>query len=292
MIITMREASHSNTGIADLPQPGASLSPEDLSRAFSLFSQTSEQLALAYHDLQGQVEKLTEELAIANGELARRERLSALGEVAARLAHQLRTPLSTALLYAAQLAQPRLTESDRVRFAEKTVARLRHLERLVGDMLLFVRGGTAAQEQVRVADLLNDVAQIMEPHMESRGIGFHIRLPDQDVCLQASRKDIAGALANLIENAMHASEPGGSVEVEAARDGSRVCISVRDTGRGIAEEHQARLFDPFFTTRQDGTGLGLAIVRNVAEAHGGEVRVSSLPGRGTTFELLLPCCPS
>jgi two-component system, sensor histidine kinase FlrB len=288
----VRAPPQAKTGVAGLSQSGASLSPEDLSRAFSLFSQTSEQLALAYHELQSQVGKLTDELAAANGELARRERLSALGEVAARLAHQLRTPLSTALLYAAQLAQPGLPESDRMRFAQKTVDRLRHLEHLVGDMLLFVRGETAIREQIGVSVLLHEVAQIMEPQLRARKIDFSLQPPAQEICLSAGREDMAGALVNLMENAMLACELGGQVLLAGERMGDRIHIRVSDTGSGITEEHRARLFDPFFTTRQDGTGLGLAIVKNVVEGHGGEVRVSSLPGKGSTFELVLPCCLS
>ena len=132
---------------------------DELRQAFALFSETSEMLAGTYLELQAQVARLTSELADANGELARRERLSALGEMAAQVAHQLRTPLSTALLYAGHLARPQIGDSDRIRFAEKTLSRLRYLERLIQDMLLFVKGARLSGEAFPLAQLLEELAQ-------------------------------------------------------------------------------------------------------------------------------------
>jgi two-component system, sensor histidine kinase FlrB len=265
------------------------LGPNDLTLAFSLFTRTSEQLAEAYHELQGQVEKLTLELAAANGELVRRERLSALGQVAAKLAHQLRTPLATAMLYVGQLAQPDVPEAERIRFAEKILLRLKHLDRLVSDMLLFVRGETLVRERVKVADLLHEAASLTEYQMRATGTGLQVA-PAPDLCLEVSRKDVVGALANLLENALQSLDGEGRVELSAQQEGSQVRLAVSDTGRGIAPDALPRLFEPFYTTRPEGTGLGLAIVKNVADAHGGEVRVRSEPGRGSVFELLLPAC--
>ncbi len=221
-------------------------------------------------------------------ELARHQRLSAMGEVAARLAHQLRTPLATALLYASQLAQPRLAETERTRFAEKVVARLTHLEHLIQDMLLYVRGEAGGREPIKVADLLADLRQVMEPQMLERGLVFHVTQGAGEAKLSGSREALTGALVNLLENAMQWSPAGGHVSLLSETSGAEVWLRVRDAGPGIEPATVERMFDPFFTTRSDGTGLGLAIVRGVAEAHGGAITVQSTPGRGAEFALRLP----
>ena len=107
-----------------------------------------------------------------------------------------------------------------------------------------------------------------------------------------SRKALGGALVNLLENALQACDAGGEVLLSASIVEQRLRISVRDTGPGIAPEAQARIFEPFFTTRGQGTGLGLAIALGVARAHGGTIEVSSKPGEGSEFLMLLPTGPA
>lgn len=262
---------------------------DELRQAFALFSETSEMLAGTYLELQAQVARLTSELADANGELARRERLSALGEMAAQVAHQLRTPLSTALLYAGHLARPQLNEADRIRFAEKTLSRLRYLERLIQDMLLFVKGARLADEDVPIAPLLEEVAQTIEPHAAAKGIRLRLAAPAPDLMLRGDRQAIAGALINLLENALQACDGAGSVALSVGGEGSPfAAFRVEDSGAGIPESARERLFEPFFTTRGEGSGLGLAIVRQVAEAHGGWVECSPRNEGGSCFSLYLP----
>ena len=221
-------------------------------------------------------------------ELARHQRLSAMGEVAARLAHQLRTPLATALLYASQLSQPQLDPAERARFGDKVVARLKHLEHLIQDMLLFVRGEAGGRDVLTVADLLADLQQVMEPQMLQRGLAFVVEHTATAARIVGSREALTGALVNLLENAMQNSPQGARVTFSSQEENEHVCLRVVDTGPGIDPAMLERLFEPFFTTRQEGTGLGLAIVRGVAQAHGGEVAVHSTPGHGAEFALCLP----
>lgn len=378
------------------------VSPQELEQAFSLFNEASAQLTGAYHELQGQVERLTGELAVANGELRRQylekealsqrlamllaalpagvvvvdgagrisetnaaaqrllgddlvgqdwdkvlvhdlrrtatphewemtaadaslhrlnlsvnpldtlggriillndvteaylmeqelqrhQRLSAMGEMAAGLAHQLRTPLATALLYTANLSKPGLAETDRMRFADKAVARLRHLECLIQDMLSFVKGQAGAREILPLTELLAELTQIMEPQVLERGVTLMVEDLYPACVLRADRKALTGALLNLLENALQASDAGGRVVLRARRlEDGVLQLSVSDAGRGFDAAVSERLFEPFFTTRTEGTGLGLAIVRNVVEAHGGGVEARSTPGEGSEFVLNLP----
>jgi two-component system sensor histidine kinase FlrB len=219
----------------------------------------------------------------------RNQRLAAMGEMAAQLAHQLRTPLAAALLYAGNLENPDLPAASRVSIAQKTVARLKHLERLIRDMLMFARGEVLGRETFAVADLLAELAQTFEPLAKTRGVAFMVADDSGGGELTGQRKSLVGALTNLLENALQAVETGGRVDLNARRGGSQIILAVRDDGRGMNAETAARLFDPFFTTRAEGTGLGLTIARGVARAHGGGIEVVSSPGAGAEFILTLPC---
>ncbi|MCM8612910.1 ATP-binding protein [Accumulibacter sp.] len=222
-------------------------------------------------------------------ELARNQRLVAMGEMAASLAHQLRTPLAAALLYSANLCQPELAEVARIRFAEKATAQLRRLERLIREVLLFARGERAGSGRMLVAEVVADAAQTVQPLFRERAVAYRVDCPAAQEQLVGNRKALAGALVNLLENALQACAAGGEVTLTARTgDDGRLRIGVRDTGQGMAPEVQARVFEPFFTTRAQGTGLGLAIALGVARAHGGNIELDSDPGQGSEFVLLLP----
>ena len=218
----------------------------------------------------------------------RNERLAAMGEMAAHLAHQLRTPLAAALLYAGNLENPELSNHNRISIAQKTVGRLKHLERLIQDTLMFARGEVLGRETFSVTELLAELAQTFEPLARARGIQFGIGSATGDLMLTGNRKALVGALTNLLENALQAVDGGGRVALAAERAGDLVALSVRDNGPGMTPDVTARLFEPFFTTRSDGTGLGLAIARGIARAHGGSIDVRSQPGTGTEFIITLP----
>ena len=224
--------------------------------------------------------------------LERNQRLAAMGEMAASLAHQLRTPLATALLYSANLAQPELSETARTRFAGKAAEQLKRLERLIQDVLLFARGESIGRDAIQVDSLIADAAQTMEPLCREKGVGFSVVAAPGDSIIMGSRKALGGALLNLLENALQAcegrKEMTAEVRLAAEIVGQHVRISVSDTGGGIALEAQERIFEPFFTTRGQGTGLGLAIALGVVRAHGGRLDVSSTPGKGAEFVILLP----
>ena len=264
---------------------------ERLAEAFRIFNQASAELAGTYNVLQAQVTRLTAELAAANAETQRlraeaerNERLAAMGEMAAQLAHQLRTPLAAALLYAGNLENPDLPAASRVSIAQKTVARLKHLERLIQDMLLFARGEVLGRESFALDDLVAELTHTFEPLARMRGVAFRVADVCAEACLTGNRKALTGALTNLLENALQAVEAGsGEVVLSVRRTETHWLFSVRDNGPGMAPDVVTRLFQPFFTTRNEGTGLGLAIARGVARAHGGGIDVISEPGAGTEF---------
>ncbi len=221
-------------------------------------------------------------------DLERSQRLAAMGEMAASLAHQLRTPLAAALLYTANLGQPGVPEDARARFSEKASGQLRRLEHLIQDVLLFARGENLGRDVISAGDLLAEAAQTVEPLMREHRIEFVAVDECIGVLFVGGRKALNGALINLLENAMQATPTGGKICLTGKRQNGVLTISVVDTGPGISFEQQARIFEPFFTTKGQGTGLGLAIALNVARVHGGNIELRSVPGSGAEFVMSLP----
>ncbi|MCU0976214.1 MAG: ATP-binding protein [Steroidobacteraceae bacterium] len=219
--------------------------------------------------------------------LERNGRLAEMGEMAARLAHQLRTPLTTALLYASRLASPSLPPEQREPLAARTVDRLKHLEQQVADMLAYARGGASGLAPLSLDAVLEDVAQTLAGRLKAGGrLTLRTRAPGLTVL--GNRDALAGAVANLVINALDAGGAGAEVLVEASRPQPGIArITVADNGPGVPEALRDRIFEPFFTTRSAGTGLGLAVVRSVAVAHGGCARLE--PGAaGATFVIEIP----
>ena len=216
--------------------------------------------------------------------LQRHQRLSCIGEMTARLGHQFRTPLASALLYASQLDNPAL--ADRKDVAEKITGRLQDLAEMLDDMLRYAAGAKQSGETVVVADLLNHVADTIRPRLESEN-ALIVEMADPDLVIEANSTALRGALLNLVNNAFQACKGNPLVELGAVRSGNKTCLTVTDNGPGIDDRIRARIYEPFFTTRPQGTGLGLAVVRSVVEAHGGEILVDTGPN-GTTFALCLP----
>lgn len=221
----------------------------------------------------------------------RNQRLAAMGEMAAQLAHQLRTPLAAALLYAGNLENPELPAASGLAIAQKTVARLKHIEQLIQNMLLFTRGEALGNERFAVEELMVELTQNFEPLTHSRGVRFSVSDSSGGALLTGKRESIVGALTSMLENALQALDgcESGSIVLSAKREGNLLAFTVRDNGRGMDKLTASRLFEPFYTTRSDGTGLGLAIARGVARVHGGGIDVVSSLGEGAEFTLSLPC---
>ncbi len=233
------------------------------------------------------VHNITEAHAMQE-QVRRNQRLTSMGEMAANLAHQLRTPLSTALLYATHLGDGSLAADERQQFASKTTERLHHLEHLINDMLRFVKGETTQLEEIVVSDLLVEMKHVIEPQMAHFNLKFIVYDNSEGISLLVDNKALCGALTNLLENAMQFSCVGDCVVLTCDVDSNAVMLTVSDDGPGIDMEVQERLFEPFFTTRSEGTGLGLAIVRGVIQSMGGSVQVNSLPNAGCEFVIRLP----
>jgi two-component system sensor histidine kinase FlrB len=219
--------------------------------------------------------------------LARHRRLAATGEMAAALAHQIRTPLAAALLYATNASRHELPGEQRDGLLAKAVTCLHDLERLVGDMLQFARGASLSGTRFTLNELLDGVETSLRPIVLG-GQRLTIDGPAQDVTLAGNRETLASALINLATNALNAAGAGAEVQIVARAAGLQAEIIVVDNGPGIPAELRERIFDPFFTSRANGTGLGLAVARSIARAHRGDVTLVDATAGGTTFALRLP----
>ena len=218
--------------------------------------------------------------------LTRQQRLLTLGELAAGLAHQIRTPLAAALLYASQMTLTGRNSADMTRCAEKTVESLKQLDKLVHDMLAFAHGG-AAREAVSVSALLEQVAQWLRPALRE-GIRLTIRTQAPELMVRANAPSLVSAVLNLATNALQAAAAPLDLELLARRTAhGRAQIVVSDNGPGVPAAIRERIFEPFFTTRARGNGIGLSIVKSVVEAHGGSVCLAE-SARGATFVIELP----
>ncbi len=223
--------------------------------------------------------------------LARERRLASLGEMAAALAHQLRTPLSAALLYAENAGRTELTAERGQELLGKSRQCLRDMEQLISDMLHFARGAGTAETTIEVAELMNSVVTMAAAvTRDGQRVHVHDRIPDitQPLTLTGNREVLGGAILNLITNALQHAGPTAEVTVALRRNGLDLEMLVTDNGPGVDPAIAGRIFDPFVTSRPDGTGLGLSVSRSVARAHRGDLKLLPNTAFGASFLLRLP----
>jgi two-component system sensor histidine kinase FlrB len=219
-------------------------------------------------------------------QLARHERLSSLGRMVASLAHQIRTPLSAALIYASHLLEQELPAATQQRFAGRLKERLHELEHQVRDMLVFARGELPLTDRLPPDALFQALQTAAQTHVQDVQVRWQCDTRDGEVL--CNRDTLVGALLNLIENAIQASAGDVRLKVHLYTRDNNLRVSVSDSGSGIDTKVLARLGEPFFTTKTTGTGLGLTVVKAVARAHQGELQLRSRPGRGTCAQVILP----
>jgi two-component system sensor histidine kinase FlrB len=234
------------------------------------------------------------ETRLLQEKVSRTERLGSLGKMVASLAHQIRTPLSTAMLYAGHLSQSGISDKMRQDCANKLLSRLTHLEHQIRDMLIFAKGETRMAEELSIERFEESLRAAIEPVIEKSNIDCEWDVSAFDRSLLCNREALVGACLNLVNNSIEAFEQSGikdrSLELKIALENvseSGVSLSIRDNGPGIPKVHQSKLFEPFFTTKPQGTGLGLAVVQAVVKAHKGVFTLDSSK-QGVTSVITLP----
>ncbi|MEP0177524.1 MAG: ATP-binding protein [Paraglaciecola sp.] len=220
------------------------------------------------------------------------QKLSSLGKMVASLAHQIRTPLSAAMLYAANLSNNTLNKSSRDKFSEKLQSRLRDLESQVNDMLLFAKSGDGqVVSNISINDLMSELQQGSDAMLQRQNAKLTLQQSDSDLTILGNKTALLGALQNLIHNALTIQPENAVINLSVVQDSGQpnwVSVSIKDNGPGIKDENINRIFEPFFTTKSNGTGLGLAVVKSVAQSHQGKISVCNLADGGACFTLRLP----
>lgn len=226
----------------------------------------------------------------------RGERLSAMGEMAVELAHEIRNPLGSIELFASLLEKELPRESDTGRWAENIRIGSRSLNNIVANMLHFANPFMPAFTEVDIHGVIEEIFRFTEPIMHQRDVRIEKALEAADALICGDRELLKQAILNLILNSMQAMPSQGKLVVQT-RDveslpGGALCggleIRIQDTGVGIPPENLAKIFDPFFTTNKNGTGLGLSVVHQIVDKHSGFIGVASEVNVGTTFTIVLP----
>lgn len=236
----------------------------------------------------GQLIVLTDltETRLLQKNISHLQRLSALGKMVATLAHQVRTPLSAALLYASNLASPKLSDAAKAKFQQKLVDRLNELERQVNDMLLMAKGRQdELGDLITLAEVIDNVLANCEPIAAKQGCDLLFDDASSSSML-ANSNALSSAINNLVMNSIEAGAT--EIRIQAKEVGEQLLLDVIDNGKGLDANMQQKVLEPFFTTKSQGTGLGLAVVQSVVRNHGGQLQLSCLQNKGCTVSLIFP----
>jgi signal transduction histidine kinase len=262
---------------------------EELGRIIMAYSEVTERLQQSHDQLNLTVQRLREELSEKNQLLERRNRLAALGEMAAGLAHEIRNPLGGIQLYASLLAKDVADRPASHELVTKISAGVKRLECLVAQVLGFSREMRANLAEMDLGEVVEQTVELASAAAARKGIRINVD-GKRPIAILADAVLVGQALLNLLLNAIEAMDAPRAIDVKyspppVGSDAKQFHLSVRDRGPGIPSNILDRIFNPFFTTKDSGTGLGLAIVHRVVEAHEGTITATNDAGGGAKFEI-------
>ncbi len=259
----------------------------ELQTVLDAWQAATDRLGATHEALRQEVCRLSDELEVKNRELARKNRLADLGQMASHVAHEVRNGLAPVSLYLGLLRRRVSGGQGGVEIMEKIDAGLTALEATVTDLLSFTSDRCPVWGNFNLRQLIDEVCDALAPQLQAQGISTEMDVPSH-IWVTADRDMLRRALVNLVFNAIDVMPAGGELFVTAVDCGKRLELEVADSGPGIPEEIGPRIFEPFFTTKSEGTGLGLAIVSRIAEAHGGRIEMMNCPEGGAAFTICLP----
>ncbi|MBF0564007.1 MAG: PAS domain S-box protein [Nitrospirae bacterium] len=216
----------------------------------------------------------------------RNKRLVAMGEMAAQIVHEIRSPLCSIELYASML-DSELGDSPHSNLARGISTGIRSLNNILTNMLLFAKPQKPRFYPLTLSAVLEDSLFMLMPLIESHGISLD-RQKESDPCVYGDSELLKQVFMNIIINALQATPNDGTIGIRQWSNEEFAIVDIRDEGEGIRHENLERIFDPFFSTKEKGTGLGLAIASKILLVHDGRIKVESKLGNGSTFRLFLP----
>jgi len=217
-------------------------------------------------------------------QLHQAERLSAMGRLAAGVAHEIRNPLN-----AISMASQRLKKDNLDRLTAVMRDEIRRLNRIIEDFINFAKTRKMEFSHHNIMDLLQEIVLLTEEELESKGVMIKIHGNVSPLIISMDFDKLKQAVFNIFKNAMESISNGGSIDLSVEPKGKNwISIKISDTGSGLTPEEIERIFNPDYTTKDKGLGLGLTLAHEIIKGHGGDIEVQSQPGQGTTFEILLP----
>jgi signal transduction histidine kinase len=248
--------------------------------------------ARMYTEVQSQLadlERTHTELVETQTQLVESAKLASIGQLAAGLAHEINNPIGIILGFA-QLIGQRTQDEKLKRFAGTVEREAIRVRRIVSDLLGFARQATAETKRLDLREVLDGALRLVEYQLVKENIHLVSAYGDEPGWVLADHDQLLQVVMNMIQNGRQAMPQGGSLTLRTWNSAGKACFAVADTGVGIPAEDLAHVFDPFFTTKPvgQGTGLGLSVSYGIIKRHGGEIRVTSDPGKGTTFWVALP----
>jgi len=275
------------TDLPDVPDAIVPNDNPDLQAVLAAWHTATLRLEQTHQALREEVRHLTDELEVKNRELARKNRLADLGQMAAHVAHEVRNNLVPITLYLS-LLQRRLSEDpDALNVVDKISVAFTELDATVNDLLHFTSDRDPRWQMFSLRKLVVEVQQSLAPQFLAQAIEMNIDVPE-GTFVTADKDMLGRAVLNLMLNALDAMPDGGSLYVTSCSGRGGFELEIADTGPGLSEDTKARAFEPFFATKLGRTGLGLAIVYRIAEVHGGDCTAVNCPEGGAAFTLRIP----
>jgi len=263
-----------------------------LARSFNAMAQQLSQSVASLRQKEESLQKAYNDLIAAQEQLLRSERMAAIGELVASVAHEMRGPLSSIRLNLQIIGRSLSRETVLHEHFEIAFDQVQQMERMFSDLLNYSKPLEIQRKDIRVEDLMERCLQELEGELRARSISVERTIPPDLPPVIADPHKIEQVLVNVLKNAIEASLPGGRIEVSGAVEetgsGTGVSLLVTDHGAGISRRNLKLIFQPFFTTKKKGTGLGLAIVKKIMDAHRGVILIESEEGRGTSVRLTFP----
>ncbi|MEO0275619.1 MAG: ATP-binding protein, partial [candidate division WOR-3 bacterium] len=228
------------------------------------------------------------EIAKLEEQLRRTERLSAMGKIAAYMAHEIKNPLAS-ISTGIEFISHRLPEENNVKsYIDMILREIYRLDRLIKNLLSFASRRPIKKTRVNIVDILKECILLLTPETIGKDIEIKENFEEGELIIYLDPDQFKEVILNLLRNSVEAIEKEGEIEIGFKRMGNNVIVWCKDNGKGIKEEYLPHIFEPFFSTKKGGSGLGLAIVHKIIEEHGGKVEVESEYGKGTIFKIYLP----
>jgi len=240
-------------------------------------------------ELETRVAERTAELVETHKQLVAQERIAALGRAAAQVAHEVKNPLSGLLLYALHLKSTATNFSENeINLLDKIVRTINHLNSRVEQILGFARPVSLTTLDGNLNQIVTDILELLRPQLTANQVEVRLSLSEEGAHAMIDEASMRGALMNLMLNAVEAMPDGGLLSISVEQTDETLRLEIADTGSGIGEEQATKIFEPFYTTKEQGLGLGMPYSKKIIDQHGGTISLSSQLGKGTTITIVIP----